>query len=51
MKIEEIPKVLCIGVSIFSDSLKRQGVEVVDVDWSPPAEIEQDIKDILDKIM
>lgn len=51
MKIAETKKVLCIGVSIFSESLRRQNVEVVDVEWSPPAEVEEDLKEILDKLL
>lgn len=51
MKIESINKVLCIGISILSDSLRRQGVEVVDVEWHPPMEIEEDLKKILDKLL
>lgn len=51
MKLEEIRKVVSVGVSIFSDSLKRQGVDVIDIEWSPPAEIEEDLKRILDKLM
>ncbi|MEM2747110.1 MAG: hypothetical protein QXJ55_07765 [Candidatus Caldarchaeum sp.] len=51
MRLEDIKKVLCIGVAIFSDSLRRQGLEVVDVAWSPPVELEKDVKDLLDKLL
>jgi hypothetical protein len=30
-------KVVNIGVSTFADDLRSQGVEVVHVDWKPPA--------------
>lgn len=49
--MEEIRKVLCIGVSIFSESFRRQGLEVVEVAWSPPVELEQDVKELLDKML
>ena len=30
-------KVFNVGLDGFADDLKAQGVEVVNVDWSPPA--------------
>ena len=30
-------KVVNVGLDGFADELKSQGVEVVNVDWSPPA--------------
>ena len=30
-------KVVNVGLDGFADELKAQGVEVVNVDWSPPA--------------
>lgn len=47
----EVGKVLNVGLALFAEELRRQGVEVVEVDWSPPAEIEEDLKDILDKLL
>ncbi len=44
-------KVLNVGLRLFAEELRRQGVEVVEVDWSPPPEIEEDLKDILDKLL
>jgi hypothetical protein len=51
VRIVENRKVLNIGLSLFAEELRRQGVEVVEVDWSPPQEIEEDLKDILDKLL
>jgi hypothetical protein len=51
VRILENRKVLNIGLSLFAEELRRQGVEVVEVDWSPPKEIEEDLKDILDKLL
>ncbi len=44
-------KVLNVGLRLFAEELRRQGVEVIEVDWSPPPEIEEDLKDILDKLL
>jgi N-dimethylarginine dimethylaminohydrolase len=38
VRILENRKVLSIGLSLFAEELRRQGVEVVEVDWSPPKE-------------
>jgi hypothetical protein len=52
VRILENRKVLNIGLSLFAEELRRQGVEVVEVDWSPPPqEIEEDLRDILDKLL
>jgi len=44
-------KVIAVGVAVFAESLRRQRVNVVEVEWTPPREIEPDLKDILDKIL
>jgi hypothetical protein len=46
-----VRRVLAAGVSIFAESLRGQGLEVVELDWSPPAEVEKDLEEILDKLM
>jgi hypothetical protein len=35
--IYETLKVVNIGISTFADDLRSQGVQVVSVDWKPPA--------------
>ena len=42
--------VIAIGLRLFADELRSQGVEVLEVEWSPPPELEQDIKRILERI-
>lgn len=44
------PKVINIGVKIFYDSLREQGVKVIHVDWRPPAGGELDLAKLLDKL-
>jgi|FaiFalDrversion3_1042247.scaffolds.fasta_scaffold22676_2 uncharacterized UPF0146 family protein len=51
VRMIENRKVLNIGLSLFAEELRRHGVDVVEVDWSPPQEIEEDLKDILDKLL
>lgn len=35
--LREPPRVLNVGVSLFAEQLREQGVWVVDVAWRPPA--------------
>jgi uncharacterized UPF0146 family protein len=51
IRMIENRKVLNIGLSLFAEELRRQGIDVVEVDWSPPPEIEEDLKDILNKLL
>jgi len=43
--------VVNIGIRPFFDDLKMQNVEVAQVDWELPAEGEQDLVDLLDKLV
>ena len=43
-------KVINLGIEIFADDLKRQGVEVVSVDWQPPAGGDEELLRLLDKL-
>ena len=43
-------KVINIGIDSFLESLKDQEVEVVHVDWCPPAGGDSVLIDILDKL-
>lgn len=43
-------KVINIGIDSFLDSLKKQGIEVVHVDWRPPAAGDTRLINILDKL-
>jgi len=51
IRMIENRKVLNIGLSLFAEELRHQGIDVVEVDWSPPPEIEEDLKDILNKLL
>lgn len=45
------PIAINIGVSDFAESLVTQGVEVIQVNWSPPAEGDQEMIDLLDRLL
>ena len=44
-------KVINIGLEVFHQALKDQGVESVQVSWKPPVKLEKEYQDILDKIL
>ncbi len=44
------PRVVNVGLELFAESLASQGVEVISVDWHPPAGGKQKLIDILDKL-
>jgi hypothetical protein len=51
-KLLEIgPNIINIGVRDFGESLKKQGVEVTHLEWEPPTVVDQEIADILDKLL
>jgi FdrA protein len=39
-----------VGLEVFHQSLRAQGVEAVHVDWQPPAGGDQRLASILDKL-
>jgi hypothetical protein len=43
--------VINLGLKQFADSLREQGVEVVQVDWTPPAGGDKELLDLLDKLL
>ena len=43
-------KVVNIGIATFADDLASQGVEVVKVDWKPPAGGDAEMMKILEKL-
>ena len=43
-------KVVNIGISTFADDLRSQGVEVVHLDWKPPAGGDIEMLKILEKL-
>ncbi len=40
-----------LGLASFGESLREQQVEVVLIDWSPPAGGDQELIDILDRLI
>jgi hypothetical protein len=43
-------KVVNIGISTFADDLRSQGVDVVHVDWKPPAGGDVEMLKLLEKL-
>ena len=43
-------KVVNVGLGLFADALRAQNVEVISVDWQPPAGGKQHLIDILDRL-
>ena len=54
-KLEELlqmgPVAVNIGVSDFAENLRLQGVEVVQVDWAPPAGGDPEMIELLDQLL
>lgn len=44
-------RVINVGLEIFNDALKAQGVDVVQVSWQPPPKLEKEYEDILSKML
>jgi len=44
------PQVINVGLELFAESLREQGVPVVDLDWRPPAGGRKHLLDLLDKL-
>jgi hypothetical protein len=40
-----------LGLKSFGASLEQQGVEVVQVEWAPPAGGDQEMMDLIDALM
>lgn len=40
-----------VGIQDFGSALEQQGVRVIYVDWSPPADGDQEMIDLLDQLM
>ncbi|GAB4137388.1 MAG: hypothetical protein Tsb0016_02560 [Sphingomonadales bacterium] len=45
------PAVINVGIGIFADALSAQNVPVAHVNWQPPVELEDDLKNILDNLL
>ena len=40
-----------VGVLDFGEALEQQSIEVIYVDWSPPAGCDQEMIDLLDQLL
>lgn len=49
--LERGPIAVNLGIRDFAASLRAQGWEVVEVEWTPPAEGDRKILDLLDKLL
>ena len=45
------PVVINVGVREFAESMEDQGAEVVHIDWSLPAGGDEEMIDLLDKLL
>lgn len=45
------PVVINLGVREFAETLQEQGVEVVHVDWAPPAGGDTEMAELLDELL
>jgi FdrA protein len=43
--------VIAVGLRDFAENLKQQDVEVVQVDWTPPAGGDKEMADLLEKLL
>jgi FdrA protein len=54
-KVEELLReqlvIINVGLRGFAESLEQQDVEVVQVDWIPPAGGDQEMIDLLEKLL
>lgn len=48
--LAEGPRAVAIGVRSFAESLAAQDVPVVQVDWSPPPQLEPDVAELLEAL-
>ena len=43
-------KAINVGLPLFADALRQQGIEVLEVDWQPPAGGDTDLLALLDRL-
>lgn len=49
--LQDSPVVLNLGLREFAEALQDQGVEVIQVDWRPPAGGDEEVAELLDKLL
>jgi hypothetical protein len=45
------PVIVNIGVREFAESVQAQDAEVIHVEWTPPASDDQEMEELLDKLL
>ena len=43
--------IINLGLKKFAESLKKQEIEIIQIDWSPPAGGDQEMIDLLDDLL
>jgi len=51
LQARRIAKVINVGLEIFNDALRAQGVNSVQVSWEPPPKLEKEYEDTLAKML
>lgn len=49
--MEDGPIAINLGLEEFAKSLQDQGRNVIHVDWSPPPPVDEQMEDLLDKLL
>lgn len=49
--LEDGPIAINLGLQEFAETLQDQGVKIIHVDWSPPPPVDEEMEDILDKLL
>jgi hypothetical protein len=49
--LKKAPIAINIGIYDFAESLQTQGIEVIHVDWTPPAGGDPEMIELLDKLL
>ena len=49
--LQDGPRVVNIGIQEFAETLRSQQVKVVQVNWSPPAGGDQEMLDLLERLL
>ena len=44
-------KIINIGLRKFTEELTNQGIQVIQIDWTPPAGGDQELIDLLDDLL
>jgi len=49
--LKEGPVAINLGLEEFAKAIQDQGRAVVQIDWSPPPQIDEELHDILDEVL